>query len=245
MSIRVMLDKVSPAPAIPATEGPIHFTVERDPFDYRGTGGLLRDLAEARYEDDDYLLVANGAQLIVGSLAEHSLALAERGGEVVVAGHRDGTPTGLMLVRCGALRGIPAAGFVDMKEQALPMIARSHDVRVVLFEKSTARPVRTLPDYLAALRAHHQQMENRPIDQDPFGEDLRSTFSVVEHGARVDREALLHDAVVLAGGIVEPEAVVVRSLICPGARVRRGQRVADRILAGPGAAARSAAGGGR
>lgn len=236
MSVRVMLDRASPLPELPATNGRVEFTVEQDPYDYRGTGGVLRDMAEAYDADDDYLLVANGAQVIVGSLARHVAMMAKREADVVVVGHRDGTPSGLMLVRCGALRMISPTGFVDMKEQALPMIAERFDVRVALCDQPTAQPVRTLSDYLHAMRIYHTQMAARPVDLNPFAENLQSTFAVVEPGAKVDGEALLHDSVVLRGATVEAGAVVVRSLVGPGARVRRGQRLVDRLLGGAGRA---------
>ena len=233
LPVRVMLDRDTPLPVLPANSQAVAFSVERDPYDYRGTGGVLHDLAEAYYDDDDYILVANGAQVVIGSLLDHATALADKGSDVVVAAHRDGTPSGLMLVRCGTLRDIPAAGFVDMKEQALPLIARRHDVRVAMFERPTAQPIRGLSDYIAALRIHHHQSADRPVDHNPFAENLSSTFAVVEYGAQVEGGALLHDAVVLAGARVENGAAVVRSLVCPGGRVRAGQRVVDRIVGGP------------
>ena len=65
--------------------------------------------------------------------------------------HEDGTPSGLMLVSCRALRLIPARGFVDMKEQALPLIAAKYDVRVMHRRRPTGLPVRSLTDYIQAL----------------------------------------------------------------------------------------------
>ena len=43
------------------------FRVERDLSDYRGTGGVLHDLA-ADYDDDDLILVANAAQVLLDPL---------------------------------------------------------------------------------------------------------------------------------------------------------------------------------
>src|SRR5690606_20299334 len=98
----------------------------RDPVEYRGIGGVLRDLA-GDYHRDDYILVANAAQLLLSPLSELATLLAESDADgpadVSLISHRDGTPSGLMLIRCGSLWCIPQVGYVDMKEQALPMIA--------------------------------------------------------------------------------------------------------------------------
>lgn len=229
LTVRIMVDGHSTEPPKPQ-DGLAAFTVERDPLDFRGTGGVLHDLS-AGYEDDDYLLVANGLQVLTHTLTETAGLLAERGGDVSIVAHRDGTPSGLMLVRCGVLRRLPAAGFVDMKEQALPTIAQKHSVRVVGLDQPSALPVRTLSDYMHALRVHHRRYKNAQAAQDPFAEDLQSSYSVIEPGADVSDTARIHDSVVLAGAKVHPDAILVRSLVCPGAVVGRGQRVVDRLAA--------------
>ena len=235
LPVRIMLDAASPRPNVPDTDGRVEFLIERDPRDYRGTGGILRDLADANYSETDYILVANGAQRIAGPLAEHVQRLASIGGDVAIVAHRDGTPSGLMLLNCRVLRLISRTGFVDMKEQGLPVIARTHEVRVSQYDTPSGQPVRTLPDYLMALRMHHRRQNDHSLESDPFAEELRPTFRIAETGSRVEDEALLHDSVVLRGATVETGAVVVRSLIGPGARVHRGERVVDRVITGAAA----------
>jgi mannose-1-phosphate guanylyltransferase len=237
LPVRVMVDRNSPetklAPAATAGVELAPFQLERDPQDYRGTGGVLRDLAGS-YEKDDLLLVANAAQVLVRSLSGCAIAMAERaseGAEVVVADHEDGTPSGLMLVRCSVLSLISETGFVDMKEQALPMIARSHRVGVAHFPEPTGLPIRSLAQYVQALRWHALQDAGKSVQADPFAENLEHVFNIVEHGATVDANARLHDSVVLAGGVVEAGATLVQSVVCPGGRVRRGDVVVDRVVA--------------
>ncbi|QNN24904.1 hypothetical protein HED60_22360 [Planctomycetales bacterium ZRK34] len=229
-----MVDRNSTEPPKP-NDGLATFTVERDPLDFRGTGGVLHDLS-AGYDDNDYLLIANGLQVLTHPLAENAALLADRGGDVSIIAHHDGTPSGLMLVRCGVLRTLPAAGFVDMKEQALPTIAKEHSVRVVELDHPSALPVRTLSDYMHALRTHHRRSKHAQTLQDPYAEDLQATYSLVEPGADVADTARIHDSVVLAGAKVHPDAILVRSLVCPDAIVGRGQRVVDRVV-GPTRAA--------
>jgi NDP-sugar pyrophosphorylase family protein len=58
-----------------------------------------------------------------------------------------------------------------------------------------------------------------------LAEDWKSAFAIVEPGAMVSSSARIHDSVVLAGGVVESGAVVVRSLVA--GTVRRDRKVVD------------------
>lgn len=231
--VRVMINRNAPERSNGGNGGHGHdglapIRVERDPFDYRGTGGVLRDLA-AEFADEDLLLVANAAQVLTEPLAAIAVELAQAGGDVSLISHLDGTPSGLMLVRCQALRGLPATGFVDMKEQALPLISRNYDVTVVHRHQPTGLPVRTLDNYIEALRTHHKSMQGKATGG-AFAEDWEPTFVIVENGARVDPAARLHDAVVLSGGLVEADACAVHSIVCAGGVLRRSQMVVDNFV---------------
>lgn len=226
LPVRVTMDRgsIEPVSASPRFAG--DWVVERDMSEYRGTGGILRDLAE-QYADDDYLLVANAAQVLLDPLPALAVALDRRRCDVSLVAHRDGTPSGLMLVRCGALRLIKPIGFIDMKEQALPEIAAVHDVRAVPTRRPTGLPIRSLDDYLNALRLlHGKRNEPTPFD-DALAENWQKRFAIVESGASVGDRAYVHDSVVLKGARVEDGAAVVRSLVCPGATVRSGQQIVD------------------
>jgi hypothetical protein len=240
LPLMVMLDASSLAPAIHTTPesgqmvgaGRVPVSVMRDPFEYRGTGGVLFDIAKD-LDDADYLLVATGAQLLVEPLKELVRGLEDKGGDVSVLGHRDGTPTGLMLIRCGALRGIAPLGFVDLKEQALPAIAKKFQVTVE-HRETVSYPVRTTADYVTALRHYHRRVRGELAPQGPFAEDWRAEFSVVEEGAVIETGARLFDSVVLKGGRVGAGAVLVRSVVCPEGTVRGGSRGVDQLFAADG-----------
>jgi N-acetylglucosaminyldiphosphoundecaprenol N-acetyl-beta-D-mannosaminyltransferase len=204
--------------------------IERDFAEYRGTGGVLGDLAKD-YGDQDLILVANAAQLLMDGLYPLAQALDESGGQVSLMAHQDGTPSGLMLITCGALRLIPRSGFVDMKEQALPGIAGEYEVTVVNRRRPTGLPIRSLSEYIAGLRQYHRTRVGKPAISDPLAEEWRPTFSIVEEGAQVDGLARIHDAVVLKGARVEAGAVLVRSVVCPDVVVRRDRTAVDRIVA--------------
>ena len=235
MPVRVLFDQSSPLPPAPSGAGQAAFQIEADPRDYRGTGGVLRDIAED-YDADDRLLVANGLQLLMQPLRQIIDALTALAADVALVSHRDGTPSGMMLVRCGALAPIPTTGFIDMKEQALPRIARGFSVRVAHFARPTGLPTRTLATYIQALRLYHQQLSDPGAIHDPFAENIRSSFSIVQEGAQVHSTARVHDSVVMAGAKVGPGAILVRSLVCAGGIVRREQHVIDRLIARPQAA---------
>lgn len=231
LPVRMMFDHHAQVPGEHRAVAEAPVSIERDPYDYRGTGGVLRDLAVA-YEPDELLLIGNGVQLLLHPLRRLAEELASLRADVGLVAHRDGTPTGLMLARCGALQSISETGFIDMKEQALPRIAEKHEVRVCHYDRPTGLPLGTLPNYISALRLYHQHRLGDDNGQDPYREDLHPTFALVQPGAEVDASARLHDSVVLDGARVEPGAVVVRSVVCAGATVGRNRRVVDRLVGG-------------
>ena len=231
LSMRIIIDRASSEPRLPVSCEHVLVSVERDPYEYRGTGGLLRDLS-AEYRDDDYVLVAGAAHVLLDPLTDLVHAMAQRGGDVVMIAHRDDTPSGLMLVRCGCLRTIASEGFVDMKEQALPAIARRGSVLVERRQRASGLPIRTLSEYLEALRRYHRRLSGETGDGDPFREAWRATFGLVEEGARVDSGVRVHNSVVLNGARIEGGAVIVHSVVCGQAVVRRDRMVVDQIVTG-------------
>lgn len=231
LPVRVVIDRTGKEPALPPAGARASIGIEREPAEFRGTGGLLRDLA-GTYAPDDLLLVGNGAQVLVEPLHVLAADLLAAGGSVAIIAHHDGTPSGLFLVRCSVFASVGGIGFLDFKEQLLPRLAaQGHEVRVVYRDYATGFPVRTLDGYLAGLRGVHRRSKGLPSKPDPFAEDWQPSFAVVEQGAKVDPTAVIHDSVVLSGGVVERNAVVVRALVCPGGVVRAGRTVADQIVA--------------
>src|SRR4051794_41157339 len=98
-----MVNQTSPEPT---SADPKHygtFRVERDLSEYRGTGGVLHDLARD-YADDDLILMGNAAQILLDPLATVVAAMQRKGGDVALVSHEDGTPSGIMLLTCKTLR---------------------------------------------------------------------------------------------------------------------------------------------
>ena len=229
LPVRVMVDRNSPEPISAAVKYYGNFRVERDQSEYRGTGGVLGDLA-SKYDDDDLILVANAAQVLLDPLVALATTLDNRRGDVGIISHRDGTPSGIMLMSCKTLRLIPATGFVDMKEQAMPSIAQRYAVEVVHRRRPTGLPVRSASDYVTAMRLYHMRRAGKTTLVDPLAEDWQPSFGIVEEGAVVDPTARVHDAVVLRGGVVEAGAVLVRSVVCPSGLVRKDRTLVDEFV---------------
>jgi len=229
MPLRVLSDKTG-IDGEPGATGParqVHVRFDHDPSEWRGTGGVLRDISTA-YAPDDLLVVANAAQFLLRPLAELVAELDALRADLAVLAHRDGTPSTLMLVRCGCLKSLPELGFLDMKEQAIPLLAAAHDVRVVCAQRLVTLGLRTAQTYLAGLRALHAAAHGGQ------GEEWRSAFAIIEEGAAVDPRARLHDSVVLRGGRVGAGAVLVRSVVCGGGIVPRNAVIVDKLVTGEG-----------
>ena len=228
--LRVLSDKTGNGDGKGGGNGRTHnvsVRFDHDPSEWRGTGGVLRDISVA-YAPDDLLLVANAAQFLLRPLAELAAELEALQADLAVLAHRDGTPSTLMLVRCGCLKALPEVGFIDMKEQAIPLLGAVHNVRVVCVEGRVTLGLRTAQTYLAGLRELHALASGQK------GEDWRSAFAIVEDGAAVDPGARLHDSVVLRGGSAGHGAVLVRSVVCAGGTVPRNAVIVDKLISSDG-----------
>ncbi|MEM1097521.1 MAG: hypothetical protein AAGH92_01910 [Planctomycetota bacterium] len=231
LPVRIMVDQAASPDFATDDHGPLRLRVERDPSSYRGTAGLLHDLAR-EYPDDAKLLVLHASQLPFASLG-HALGYEHaNSADVTIVADPQGSPSGIMLLRCGCLRDINTVGFVDLNEQALPNIAEKYDVRVHRTAQPVTRSLRTLSGYLETLRLFHHQRTGRLVHDGPFAEDWQASFQVLEGGSFINDRAVIHDSVVLAGARVEADAVIVRSVVCPGAVVGKGEHRVDRVVIG-------------
>jgi hypothetical protein len=209
---RVLIDSVGES-------GGGRMVIERDPAAYRGTGGVLRDVCRG-VPGDHYVLVCHASQV----LCEPLVSLVERLGacaaDLSFPVEPGGAAGGVFLIRAGCLGAIPEVGFVDLKEQAIPAIAAKHRVRVVKRSVPSGLPVRTMAEYLAAVRHHHLRQ----------GGHGSAGFSVIEPGASVHPSARVHDSVVLAGGRVEAGAIVAGSVVGGAGVVEAGRRVVHSLI---------------
>jgi hypothetical protein len=135
-----------------------------------------------------------------------------------------------MLVTVKTLSLIPETGFIDMKEQAMPLIAQNFAVEVLHRRRPTGLPVRSVDDYITALRYYHMRRAGKTTLADPLAEEWQPSFGIVEEGAVVDPTARIHDSVVLRGGVVESGSVLVRSFVCPSGLVRKDRTLVDEFV---------------
>jgi len=227
LPVRVVSDhQMTLAPTV-ARQGAVEITIERDPRPFRGPAGVLRDLGED-YHPDDWLLVANASQWLRRPLGRLVHALADQAGDAAVLAQPDASPAGLMLVRCRCLQAISEVGYIDLHEQALPAIARDWRVRVVHWSSQTSQSLRTWHNYLNVLRQYHgpKQQGQHPATR----ADGQPVFNLIEPGATVPPDALVHDSVVLAGGKVGPGAAVIRCLVGPNGAVAPGRCRIDALI---------------
>jgi hypothetical protein len=228
LTVRLIIDRRAFEPTSSLWEGGVNLSVEHDPHAYRGTAGILRDVS-IHYDDNDYIVVASAAQILLQPVEMLVCELASKANEISFFAHDDGTPCGFMLIRCGCLREIPAVGYIDLKEQALPEIAKHYQVHAVRRVQASGLPIRTLEDYIEALRAYRRLVVgngDRRAEDDSY-----SLFEIIEDGAVVDPESRLHDSVVLRGGSVEGESVLFRSIVGPQGVVRR-KTLVGQIISG-------------
>lgn len=233
LPVRVLITRNSGL--TPRTErfGPVLMSIEYDPSPLRGTAGLLSDIARA-YGDGDQLLVTSAGQILFEPLIRIAMDLHAAGGDFTLGVDPSGVPSGMMLFTCGCMRDISPVGFCDLNEQALPQMSKHHKVRVAKFAGPVAMSVRTLPSYLGALRAYHRQASGGSDREQPYEERWRHSFGIIEPGASVGSDVVLHDSVVLKGAKVESGAVLVRSVVCPGTTVARNAHLVDKVVSGNG-----------
>lgn len=230
LPMRVMVNRDSPSPTAGASDGRAVVTIEHDPEEYRGTAGLLRDVTRS-YKADDLVLVIAGTQVLFEPLAEIALELADGEADVSLLSHADGTPSALMLIRVRALDAVKPRGFLDLKEQFLPELATSRLVKAIESPRRIAAPIRTLSEYIVAVREFHEAKAGGRA-QGPFSEHWRPTFRLAEAGASVAEGARIHDSVVLDGGRVENGACVVHSVVTRTGVVAANELIVDSVVGG-------------
>jgi hypothetical protein len=233
--VRVLTDQSSAGPNALARSIDITVQIDHDPTALRGTAGLLRDIGVG-YAPDEYILVANAAQILLRPLAVLYAQLSALRADVAMISHRDGTPVTLMLMRCGCLKELPEVGYMDMKEQALPLIGAGHSVKAAISETLVCGGIRTAKSYVAALRALHSANGTVATGSGSgnLAEYWRSDFQIQEDGATIGPGVKLHDSVVLRGATVGRNATLVRSVACPGAIIPPGAVVVDKLVCSSG-----------
>lgn len=206
-----------------------------DSAPYRGPAGVLRDAQK--------LLGITGRCLIVESsrmlqspelLDDFSRVHFTREDAVTVGTNPDGSFAGVYLASADAIELIPGIGFMDIKEQWLPAAANSGFTVRPHALTGYSHQVRDAASYFAALarmgRFADQSTACVIAHQPPSPFSERYGGSLIFHTARISPDAVVAHGVVCDGAIVEAGAVVVRSILGPGARVPENGVVIDTVI---------------
>ena len=196
-----------------------------EPDEFRGPAGVLRDVTR-KNDPDSIILVAEAARYIAGSLVHLVQDWNEFEPDILISRSPDGAPAGIMLIRCSALENVPDAGYMDIKEglnvrtsttlnfMPFPLRTREQFLSASAVAVGQSCPINDSPPVLGPLRPL-----TRTLDKSRIAED-----------ARVARDAVVADAVVMPGAKIGAGAIVVRSIICPGAVVPAGAVVVDDVV---------------
>jgi len=227
--VRIIVDEITPTPQSHGSVNSLAMSSEVDPYAWRGSAGVLRDVTQ-QYAKDQFVLVIAGVQVPLVPLWDVVERMAQFDADIVLLSDEDGTSTDISLIRCGCLRDISPIGFVDFKEQALTQLSVKNIVRVLSLEAQSFMPVRSRESYIAALRAW--SAKSRPSAEGGLGlpESYQPIFSITEAGAMISPDAEILDSVILSGAAVDEGACVVQSVVCPGQRIGKGEEIVRTIV---------------
>jgi hypothetical protein len=206
------------------------FRVERDPGAYRGTGGLLSDIAR-QHDFRGWMLVVNAAQVLQCSLFDIYAQLRAANGDIRLLADSEERIVGVHLIRCQTLHRVSDLGYCDFKEQVLPQLReQGRSISVTQLANSPALSLHQREGYLQAVARAHMSGLGHAAECIERRDDGQCSFAVVEDGAHVHSTALIHNSVVLAGARVSAGAAVIESVVCPGGVVVAKQIVRDSVV---------------
>lgn len=234
-SIRVVHSGPPYEPTHALTDDRFEVRTLAEPDEFRGPAGVLRDVTKKDHPDS-VILVAEAARYIAGTLSQLLADWNTHKPDVLVARSPDGTPAGITLMRVSALDLVPETGFMDVKEQWLPRcIEEGLDIRTSTTRNFMPFPLRTLEQFLMASAVASGKpcpiTERQPVLGPLRPITKTADKSRIAEDAKVARDAVVADAVIMPGAKVGPGAIVVRSLVCPGAVVSAGDVVVDTVVA--------------
>jgi hypothetical protein len=203
-AVRVVHDKSTPAPTVPAETHGLTVTVAKDRGEYRGPAGVVRDVT-GDLPDDATILIADAARWCSPDLAPMLSAHCEAGAAATVGANPDHTPAGVYLAQRSALGMAPEKGFMDLKEQWLGKVtAGGLPVRVHRFSDVGLRATPDRESVIALARDLAGAPEQKACEDGwpratvpPAG-----VFRAIAADAEVSADAILVDAVVMPRAVV-------------------------------------------
>ncbi|MBL8764893.1 MAG: hypothetical protein JNM07_11550 [Phycisphaerae bacterium] len=246
LPVRVIFGDNYPPPRSRPQFASIRLEVSAEPQHYRGPAGVARDVL-ADIGPDELVLIAEANRYCGAPLQDLIRSHLASGADVTIAANPDGTPAGLYLMARRCLDLVPAAGFMDLKEQFLSKVRTEGRVaRVHALDPPGSVLIRTREQLLDAA-ATAKGIQGSDIEhfaniwpmQGESGEP--SAFQVVCSGSLIDPQAVVADSIVMEGARVGPRAIVIRSVIGPNIEVRSAETVVDSIRFAPPIRARQSA----
>jgi glycosyltransferase involved in cell wall biosynthesis len=220
----------------PRREPDLDITYIHDPLPLRGPAGVIRD-ACAQLPPDGDILVFEAARYMGGTLWSMMQQHAATGADATVATNTDHTPAGIYLLRSELLAMVPAAGYVDLKEQWLDrLVCAERDVRRYVLPGAGSLHLHDRASLLrAASLASGVSTDAPPSHVEPKPTSMTApnqmSLRIICRGAAVDPTAIILNSIIMPGATVGSHALIVRSLICPNTRVQTGTDIADAIVA--------------
>lgn len=198
-------------------------TVERR--SHRGTAGVLRDTIDTSAAGNDWLIVLEASACPAVELGHMIESFLEHGGIHLGISELD-RYAGVMILPVRLMSVIPEVGFFDLKEQFLnECIRRGETITGVTIARRAIRVHDRESVLLAVSEWGKKQGEKQSTDS---GAKTQG-FCAIAPTAKV-LGATIVSSVILPGAVVEPEAVVARSIIGSNQRVRSGRVVSDRVI---------------
>ena len=196
-----------------------------DPSPHRGTGGVLSDVMAKLPWD---LMLMGEISAMPPAHVSKTLDSVEYSDAAMSVGVSElDRPIGIFAMLRMALEKVPQVGYFDLKEQLVPALANAgHVVRPVVLMPRHIR-LENLDGWLSAIRTMeggvHPEADVSPAAR------IEGTVCVLKD-AIVKSNASIRDSLIMEGACIESEAVVARSVVGPGMRIKKGHRIIDGIL---------------
>lgn len=198
---------------------------------FRGPAGVLADavMHDGYLASAEVLLVCDGSRVpdsraVAAVLAAHGPHDLGHAGVVLSSPH--GEFGGIILLHRRLVELVPSDGFVDLKEQFVPLL-HAKGLKLAACVHGDALPFLGTPaSYLDFCKAFSRGVWIDPgAVVDPTAKVEGA--SIVSEGARIGPSAVVLDSVIMRGAEVDAGAVVARSIVGPQGLVSRSRLVTD------------------
>lgn len=201
---------------------------ERD--GYRGPAGAVAD-ATAELDADEFVLVIEAHRFHACPLSEGLGDPRVAGADLVICCNADHTPGGVYLIRRSVLERVPAAGYLDLKEQLIARaVEANHRVEHAEYRRVCSVPIRSRRELLGAARLAQEVAGGHRPSAAPMVLTTQRWTSVIAPSAEIAPDATVVESIVMPGASIGEGALVARSVVCPGGEIGPGETVLDRVV---------------